>query len=422
MTNDNHPPEFIGPDHQLAGPAPPARAGRKRWVILACVLLGAGGFAWWLIVHHRNAAAAAALDMKKPAGVAISTVRAQAGSIGVYLDSIGTVTPVHTVSITSQVAGLIIAVHYREGDSVARGAPLIDIDPRPYEAMLLQAQGTLARDEGLLAQAQMDYTRYRSAFARHAIAQQIVEDQEKLVLQDQGTVMNDQGLVRYDRLQVAFCHITAPLAGRVGLRLVDPGNVVQSSGAVTLAVITQMQPITIIFTITADDLGAVLARLGTGAKLRVDAEDKAGHRTLASGELLTIGNQIDTTTGTVKGRAVFDNRNGAFFPNQFVNTRLLVNTLDGVILAPSSAIQLNGHAAFVYVIQGGVAHLRAVKTGVTDGGTTQVVGLAAGDVLANSGFDLLQDNAAVVIADEPAAAAAKAPAASPQAAAASADN
>ena len=263
--------------------------------------------------------------------------------------------------------------------------------------MLLQAQGALERDQNLLAQAQMDLERYRTAWARNAIAKQILDDQEKLVLQDEGAVKNDQGTVQFDQIQVDYCHITAPIAGRVGLRLVDPGNVVQSSGTATLAVITQLDPITVIFTIPEDSLGPVEARLRQKAKLTVDAFDRTAQTKIASGKLLTLDNQIDTTTGTVKGRSLFDNKNDTLFPNQFVNTRVLVNTLQGVTLIPASAIQQNGQASFVYVIQNNIAHMRSIKPGVTDGGITQVDGINPGDVVANSGFDKLQDNVAVVI-------------------------
>jgi multidrug efflux system membrane fusion protein len=210
--------------------------------------------------------------------------------------------------------------------------------------------------------------------------------------------------VQYDQVQVDFCHITAPIAGRLGLRLVDPGNVVQSSGTVTLAVITQLEPITVIFTIPEDSLGQVEGRLRKGAKLPVDAFDRTAQKKIASGTLLTIDNQIDTTTGTVKGRAQFANTNDVLFPNQFVNTRLLVNTLQGVTLIPASAVQQNGQASFVYIIQNNYAHLRTVKPGVTDAGLTQVDGILPGDVVANSSFDKLQDNVAVVVSNTPAAA------------------
>jgi multidrug efflux system membrane fusion protein len=295
------------------------------------------------------------------------------------------------------VTGLIVAVHYQEGQLVQKGDPLVDIDPQPYRATLLQAQGALERDENVLAQAQMDLERYRAAWVRNGIAKQILDDQEKLVLQDGGTVKNDQGTVQYDQIQVDFCHIVAPISGRVGLRLVDPGNVVQSAGAATLAVIAQLTPITVIFTIPEDSLGQVQARLRVGAKLPVDAFDRTAQTKVASGMLLAVDNQIDTTTGTVKGRALFVNTADALFPNQFVNTRLLVNTLADVTLIPSSAVQQNGQASFVYVIAANVAHLKSVVPGVTDGGLTQVQGISPGDVVANSSFDKLQDNAPVTL-------------------------
>jgi multidrug efflux system membrane fusion protein len=355
-----------------------------------------------LFLHHRKVAQQKAAAAARPApGITITSTTAQKGAIGIYLDSIGTVTPVYTASITSQVTGLVVTVHYTEGQLVEKGDPLVDIDPRPYRATLLQAQGALERDENILAQAQMDLERYRAASARDAIAKQTLEDQEKIVLQDQGTVKNDQGMVQYDQVQVDFCHITAPIAGRVSLRLVDPGNVVQSGGSVTLAVITQLDPITVIFTIPEDSLGQVEARLVKGAKLTVDAFDRTAQKKLASGTLLTLDNQIDTTTGTVKGRALFDNKNNALFPNQFVNTRLLVNTLQGATLIPASAVQQNGQASFVYIIQGNFAHVRTVKPGVTDNGLTQVDGINPGDVVANSSFDKLQDNIAVVVSNTP---------------------
>ena len=402
MSDDINKPAIIGPDHQLAAPASTFVRHKTLWIVLGSLLLLVVVIvAYLLVLHHRNGERAAALARAKPATVTVTTATAQRGDIGVYLDSIGTVTPVYSASITSEVTGLVVAVHYREGQTVAKGNPLVDIDPRPYRAMLLQAHGALARDENLLAQAQMDLERYRAASARNAIAQQILEDQEKLVLQDKGTVMNDQGTVQYDQVQLDFCHITAPIAGRVGLRLVDPGNVVQSAGTITLAVITQLKPITVIFTIAEDSVGEVDARLQSGAKLTVDAFDRTAQKKIAGGLLLTLDNQIDTTTGTVKGRALFDNKNDAFFPNQFVNTRLLVNTLQGVTLIPSSAIQQNGQASFVYVIQSNIAHERSIKPGVTDGGKTQVDGVAPGEVVATSSFDKLQDKAAVVVSTSP---------------------
>jgi len=400
---NEHPP--IGPDHQLVGNVPPQNPRQKGLrSIIWIVMLLAIALAIFLFWRHSDQAskAAAAAAARPKTGISVTTATAQKGDLGVYLDAIGTVTPVYSDSITSQVNGLVVAVHYTEGQLVRQGDPLIDIDSRTYRANLLQAQGVLERDENLLAQARMDLERYREAWARKAIAKQLLDDQEKVVLQDQGTVKNDQGIVQFDQIQVDYTHITAPISGRVGLRLVDPGNVVQSSGTVTLAVITQIQPITVIFTIPEDSLGPVQDRLRNKAKLTVDAFDRSAQKKIASGVLLTLDNQIDTTTGTVKGRAQFANKNDELFPNQFVNVRLLVNTLQGVTTLPASAIQQNGQASFVYVIQGNVAHMRSIKRGVTDGGVTQVEGINPGDVVANSSFDKLQDNTAVVVSNKPA--------------------
>jgi multidrug efflux system membrane fusion protein len=370
------------------------------WIIV--LLVFAGGF--YLVLRKRDASATAAKSPRGGGGpVSLVTANAKQGDIGVYLDSIGTVTPVYTASITSQVNGIVTAVHYKEGQLVRKGDSLIDIDARPYEASLLQAQGTLERDTNLLAQSKMDLQRYHDAWDRNAIPKQTLDDQDKLVLQQQGTIKIDEGVVRFDQIQVDYCHIVSPITGRVGLRLVDPGNVVQSSGGLTLAVVTQIQPITVIFTVPEDNLGQVQARLRKNAKLTVDAFDRSALKQVASGMLLTLDNQIDTTTGTVKARASFDNKDAALFPNEFVNVRLLVDTHRGATLIPSSTIQHNGQTAFVYVIQDNVAHMRVIQPIVTDAGITEVTGISPGDVLANGSFDKLQDNAKVVVSSKPAA-------------------
>ena len=400
-----NPPDILNsPDATRTVDSPPSRPVHKRrhwwiWLLVIAVILVVAADLLWRH-HEATEAAAAAARRNEDAAITITTAAAKKGNIGVYLDAIGTVTPVYTDSITSQVNGLVATVSYKEGQVVHVGDPLVDIDSRPYRATLLQAQGILERDQNVLAQAQLDLERYRAALARNAIAEQIVADQEKLVLQDQGTVKNDEGTVQYDQVQVDYCHITAPISGQMGLRLVDPGNVVQSTGSTTLAVITQLQPITVIFTISEDSLGPVVARLRKKARLTVDAFDRSGQTKIASGMLMALDNQIDTTTGTVKGRAVYDNKNGEFFPNEFVNTRLLVNTLQGVTLIPASAIQQNGQASFVYVIQNDIAHMRTIKPGVTDGGVTQVGGINPGDIVANSSFDKLQDNSKVAVVND----------------------
>ena len=279
---------------------------RRRWALVTMVVLVLlGGYLGWGYLSGKPA------PPSKPTatGITITSATAEMGDIGVYIDAIGTVTPVYTSLITSQVTGLVVSVHYQEGQVVKKGDPLVDIDSAPFRATLLQAQGALERDQNLLLQAQMDLKRYRDAWARNAIAKQILDGQEKLVLQDEGTVKNDQGTVNFDQIQVEFCRITAPIVGRVGLRLVDPGNVVQSSGAATLAVITQLEPITVIFAIPEDSLGPVEERLRQEATLSVDAFDRTAKTKIASGALLALDNQIDTTTGRVKVRPLFDNKN-----------------------------------------------------------------------------------------------------------------
>lgn len=408
MLADSNEHPIIGADHQLpvamSRAARPPRKAMRIGVWIVILLIFAAGF--FLVLHHHDSTKKATTSSRRGAGGGTATVvpvTAKNGDIGVYLDAIGTVTPVYTASITSQVNGIVTDVHYTEGQLVHKGDALIDIDSRPYRATLLQAQGVLERDQGILAQAQMDLDRYRAAWARNAIPKQTLDDQEKLVQQDQGTVKNDQGTVQYDQIQVDFCHIVAPITGRVGLRLVDPGNVVQATGATTLAVITQIQPITVIFTIPEDNLGQVQPRLRQRSKLPVDAYDRTAQKQIASGTLLTLDNQIDTTTGTVKARASFANADSSLFANEFVNIRLLVDTLHGVTLIPSSAIQHNGQAAFVYVIQNDTAHMESIKPGVTDGDTTQVEGINQGDVIANSSFDKLQNNSKVVLSNKPVA-------------------
>ena len=408
--HEQHSQPHIGLDHQLPAPPPSRRSNLVRVLVWIVILLIFGIGIYYVLNRKATPEVAAGGGGRRGPGaggppVALITVTAHQGDLGVYLDAIGTVTPVYTSSITSQVNGLITAVHYKEGQLVRKGEPLIDIDDRTYKATLLQAQGTLEKDENVLGQARMDLDRYKAAWARNAIAKQILDDQEKLVLQDQGVVKNDQGLVAYDEVQVDYCHIKAPITGRVGLRLVDPGNVVQSSGTTTLAVITQIQPITIVFTIPEDDLNQVQDRLRKGARLPVDAFDRTSIHKIDDGMLLTLDNQVDTTTGTVKGRATFANKTSALFPNQFVNTRLLVNTLHNATLIPSSAIQHNGTAAFVYVIQsdgkGQKAAEKPVKALDTDGSMTAVQGVNPGDVLANSSFDKLAPGATVIISKTP---------------------
>jgi multidrug efflux system membrane fusion protein len=385
--------------HPAAGHSPADSAKKRRhlwiWVI---ILLFFGLLFWWVWRQHSaSATAPAGRGAGAGSAVPVTVATATKGSIGVYLEAIGTITPIYTDSITAQVTGVITAVYYREGQTVHKGNPLIDIDARPYEAQLEQAQGALDRDQNMLAEAQMDLKRYQEAWAKNAIPRQTLEDQEKVVLQVQGTVKNDQGTVQYDQVQVGYCHITSPIDGRVGLRLVDPGNLVTANSTTTLVVVTQIQPTTVIFTLAEDSLPQVLEETRGSKALEVDAYDRTQQKLLAKGKLITIDNQIDTVTGTVKLRAQFDNSNGMLFPNQFVNTRLLVKTLDNQTLVPSSAVQHNGSTDFVYLIQSSKAVMKTVKSGISDGGNTAVTGINPGDVVANSSFQKLINGSPVFL-------------------------
>ncbi len=387
----------IGPEHQLP---PPRRSAGVRILVWLVVLLAFALLFWW-VLHHRQAATAPTGRRAAAGGtVTVSIATAKQGDIGVYLDAIGTVTPVYTDTIVSQVTGVINQVRYREGQLVQRGQALIQIDPRPFQANVLTAQGALDRDTNLLAQAEMDLKRYQDAWARNAIPKQTLDDQEKLVLQERGTVKADQGTLQYDQVQLAFTNITAPITGRVGLRLVDPGNLATASSGTPLVVITQLQPITVVFTIPEDNVSQLQQQMRHGKPLDVDALDRSETTKLASGKLESTDNQIDTTTGTLKLRAIFDNKDNALFPNQFVNARLLLQTLHNVVLIPSSAIQHNGDVAFVFLIQNGVAHIHNIKPLVSESNTTQVEGLNPGDVVADSSFEKLQDGSKIIISKQ----------------------
>jgi len=404
------PPDRPQPTSHRDEPKP---SGKRQWLWILLLLVFAGGL-YWALSHHGDESStttaqggaahggAGGRGRRSFAGpVTLTTTTAQKGDIGVYLDAIGTVTPIYTASIYNQVTGVITQVYYREGQTVRKGDPLVEIDPRQFEAQVTTAAGALERDTNLLAQAQMDLARYQQAWSRNAIAKQQLEDQEKIVAQDEGLVKSDQGTLDFDKVQLSYCHIVAPFTGRVGLRLVDPGNLVQSSSSTVLAVVTQMEPITVVFTVAQDYLEEVLDQLHHGAKLTVDVYDRSQENKLGSGKLLALDNQIDTTTGTLKLRAIFDNKKDTLYPNQFVNTRLLVTTQHDATLIPVSAIQHNGQVAFVYVITNGEAHVRNVKQGTTDSGKAAVEGINPGDVLATSSFEKLQDGSKIIVSKQP---------------------
>jgi multidrug efflux system membrane fusion protein len=354
-----------------------------------------------LLVTHKPKPQPDQSALDQPAVVTIKAATVRAGDIGIHVDAIGTVTPISTVSVYSQVTGNVIAVNYREGQMVRKGQSLIEIDPRPYEAQLKEAEGTLQRDQGLLKQAEIDLARYQKASALNAIARQTLEDQEQAVEQYKGTVKNDEGQVDYQRVQLGYCHITAPASGRVGLRLVDPGNTIFAGNSNALVVVTQLQPVTVVFNVAEDNLSQVRSQILHRTGLPVDAFDRSQMNKIATGHLLTIDNQVDTTTGTIRFRAQFDNQDLALYPNQFVNARLLVNTLHNTLLIPSAAVQRNGVQAFVYKVSNNTATIQNIVEQTTDGNISAVQGLQPGDTVSLTGFDKLQDGTKVEIQDSP---------------------
>jgi membrane fusion protein, multidrug efflux system len=376
----------------------PARRPRRRswiWVVIVLLLIAAGGFLYYQRQAMEVDQKAKANTVVRP--IPVLTATASKGEMGIYVEALGTVTPVYTVTVTSRVQGEIMEVYYREGQLVRKGDPLLEIDPRPYQAAVTQAEGQLAHDTALLNEARIDLDRYRTALARNAIAQQQVYDQEQTVKQYEGTVQNDQGALDNAKVNLTYCHIASPIDGRVGLRLVDPGNIVQANSTTALVVITQLQPITVIFNVAEDYLSEIEQQLRQGQKMKVEALDRAQEKTIATGTLLTIDNQVDTTTGTVKLRATFDNHDNALFPNQFVNAKLLVRTQQNAVLVPSPAIQRNSQQAFVYLIKDQTASVKSITVGASDGSLTAVEGIQPGDVVAINGFDKLQDGAKVEV-------------------------
>jgi multidrug efflux system membrane fusion protein len=390
-----------------SGANEPAPAKPRRWtlwVVLAAFF--AVGIVAALTSHHGKAALTSRSAQSKagaaPSVVSVATTVARKGDIGVYVNALGAVTPVSTVMVKSRVDGQLMTVNYVEGQMVHAGDSLVEIDPRPYQAQLTQAEGQLARDKALLENAHVDLDRYQTAFSKNAIPKQQLDTQVATVHQYEGTVKLDEGQVDNSKLQVVYSHITAPISGRVGLRLVDPGNIVHASDSNPLAVITQLQPITVLFSVAEDYLPEIQKQLGNGQTLAVEAYDRTQQKKLSTGTLLTLDNQIDTTTGTVKLKALFTNEDNSLFPNQFVNVRLLVNTERDVTLVPSTAIQRNAQGPFVYLVQTNeTVAMRPVTVGTTDGNDAAVEGLDPGEVIAADNFNRLQDGTKVAERKQP---------------------
>ena len=405
-------PGSPGPQLEPEAPQPSSEPPRRRRLLvrLAVVLAlaAAAVFAWQRIEKVETTAPSTAQGPNGGrAGQPPQTVRVAPVTLGdmpIVIDALGTVTPFETVTIRTQIAGKLQEVGFEEGQIVKKGDFVAQIDPRPYQAALAQAQGQLAKDTALLGQAQSDLTRYMALQKQDSIAQQQVSDQQALVAQDKAAIATDQAQVQTAQLNLDYTHIVSPVTGRVGLRSVDPGNYLQPSDATGIVVITQIDPISVVFSTPEDNLPRIAARLNSGAKLPVTVFDRANVNQLATGTLTTYDSEVDITTGTIKMRATFDNANQALFPLQFVNVRLLEDTLTGVALAPNAAVQVGPTGNFVYLFNSdSTVSKRDIKTGPSDGSRTTVTsGLAAGDRVVIDGVDRLRDGAKVTLAETPA--------------------
>jgi multidrug efflux system membrane fusion protein len=375
----------------------------RKIIFWVAALLLAGVFAFW--ISHKPTNAPAKPEDKKPVlgsegkPMPVQAAIARAGDIDVYIDGLGTVTALNTATVKARVNGLLEHILFREGQTVKKGAVLAQIDPRPFQVILDQARGQLVHDQALLAGAKLDLDRYRVLWAKDSIAKQQVDDQEALVLQDEGTVLSDRAQVANAQLNVDFTRITAPLSGRLGIRQVDSGNMVSTTDINGVVVVTQIQPIYVLFAIPADNIPAVLARVHAGNRLSVDVFGRENKTRLATGKLLTLDNQINVTTGTVMVKAEFANIDENLFPNQFVNARLRVDTRHNAILAPTAAIQRGTQGTFVYVVgRDQTVSVRPVTLGPVSGDIVAIEhGLAAGEQVVTDGTDKLRAGAKIEV-------------------------
>lgn len=393
-------------DHPMHAPA--SRSPRP-WLVGLLILLLVAGLCWWLwpSTPVKNTSMAPGKGGRPGFGafggpVPVRVAPATVADFPVYLKALGTVTATNTVNVRSRVAGELVKVNFQEGQKVKAGDLLAEIDPRSYQIALQQAEGTLAQNLAQLKNAQIDLERYKGLYAEDSIAKQTLDTQAALVEQYQGTIKTNQAAVGDARLNLEFSKIRAPIGGRLGLRQLDVGNLVAANDTTALVVITQTQPITVAFTLPEAELSTVLARYRSGAKLAVEAWDRGDLKQQSVGVLSSLDNQIDTTTGTLKFKARFENQDEVLFPNQFVNVRLLADTLKDVVLAPSAAIQFGTEGSFVYVMDGDKkVRIRKLKVGASDGEHTVVIeGLAKGERVVLEGTDRLRDGSDVDVVND----------------------
>jgi multidrug efflux system membrane fusion protein len=399
--DEEHPTRPTAPTNPSKYPKPNDRPRRIwPWILGAVIVL----VLLIAFVTHRHSKQAMAMGRFGANGpTMISTATAGTSSIGVYVQGLGIVTPVNTVSVEARVAGQITKVSYQEGQRVHVGDPLVDIDPRPYQAAVDQARGQLQHDTALLKDAQIDLERYREAMSSNAIPQQQYETQVATVQEDEGTVEVDQGNLSNAIVNLDYTHITSPIDGRVGLRLVDPGNIVQANGTTPLVIVAQLQPITVIFTVAEDDIPKIVPAFHEQGQLPMDIYDHEDQVKLTTGKLQTLDNEINTSTGTLKLRGGCSNEDESLFPNQFVNVHLLVNTLTNITVLPNSVIQRNSDSAYVYLLKtpaegqtNQTVEMHTLNVGATDGTVSQV-DLDPGAVVASDNFNRLSDGAMVTI-------------------------
>jgi membrane fusion protein, multidrug efflux system len=406
------PPASSSPSAPVA--AQRGRGGRGKFIALGVVIVIAGIVLarwqpWNKAASGSNAAPASGARMRHggPGAFAnmpqpVSVATATAGDMPIVITALGTVTPLADVTVRTQLSGTLQSVAFEEGQMVKKGDVLAQIDPRPYQISLANAEGQLARDQALLATARLDLKRYQTLLSQDSIASQQVDTQASLVKQYEGTVKSDQANIDTYKLDLTYARITAPASGRVGLRQVDPGNYVTPSDTNGIVVLTQLEPISVIFTTSEDNLPAIMKQLRAGTKMSVSAYDRSNTTFLEGGSLQTIDNQIDTTTGTVKLRANFANQEQMLFPNQFVNARLLVDTIHNAVIVPTSAVLNGSQGQYVYVVKpDNTVTVRLVKVGPVDAERTSIAsGLAVGERVVTDGSDRLREGAKVTIPAE----------------------